>query len=189
MRFIGQCLQSSRWWSHGFLNGSKGTDTSHWLPLPQCMISAMRWQPFLIPLTKTRQSSNRRDIELACITHMWGRILCYSFLASCAVQLVQYPCTFCAIPTNSEHMPATVVVTSTWAFVKRTAVTIRSLYASTMTLKGRYLTHWGRDKMAAISQTTRSNAFCWMKMLEFRLIFHWSLFLRFQLTIFQHWFR
>ena len=51
------------------------------------------------------------------------------------------------------------------------------------------LTHWGRDKMATISQTTLSIAFSWMKMLEFRLNFHWSLFLRVQLTIFQHWFR
>ena len=48
------------------------------------------------------------------------------------------------------------------------------------------LTHWGRDKMAAIIQTTLSNAFSWMKMLEFRLKFHWSLFLRVQLTRFQH---
>ena len=45
------------------------------------------------------------------------------------------------------------------------------------------------NKMAAIQQTTLSNAFSWMKMLEFRLKFHWSLFLRVQLTIFQHWFR
>ena len=37
-----------------------------------------------------------------------------------------------------------------------------------------YLTHWGRDKMDAISQTTFSNAFSWMKMHEFRLRFHWS---------------
>ena len=51
------------------------------------------------------------------------------------------------------------------------------------------LTHWGRDKMAAISQTTFSNAFSWMKMYKFRLRFHWSLFPRVQLTIFQHWFR
>ena len=51
------------------------------------------------------------------------------------------------------------------------------------------LTHWGRDKMAAVSQRTLSNAFSWMKMLEFRLKFHWSLFLRVQLTIFQRWFR
>ena len=51
------------------------------------------------------------------------------------------------------------------------------------------VTHWGRDKMADIFQKTFSNAFCWMKMSEFRLIFHWSLFLRFKLTIFHHWFR
>ena len=46
-----------------------------------------------------------------------------------------------------------------------------------------------RDKMAAISQTTLSNAFSRMKMLEFLLRFHWNLFLMVQLTIFQHWFR
>ena len=50
------------------------------------------------------------------------------------------------------------------------------------------LTHWGRDKMAAFSQTALSNAFSWMKILEFRLKFHWCLFLRVLLTIFQHWF-
>ena len=51
------------------------------------------------------------------------------------------------------------------------------------------LTHWDRDQINAISQTTFWSAFSWMKMFEFRLKFHWSLFLRFQLTIFQHWFR
>ena len=51
------------------------------------------------------------------------------------------------------------------------------------------LTHSGRDKKDAISQTTFSNAFSWMKKFEFPLQFHWSLFLRVQLTIFQHWFR
>ena len=44
-------------------------------------------------------------------------------------------------------------------------------------------------QMDAISQTTFSNAFSWMKMFEFRLKFHWSLFRRVQLTIFQQWFR
>ena len=51
------------------------------------------------------------------------------------------------------------------------------------------LTHWGRDKMADIFQTTVSNAFSWMKMFKFRLRFQWSLFPRVQLTIFQHWVR
>ena len=51
------------------------------------------------------------------------------------------------------------------------------------------LTHWGRDKMDAISQTTFSSAFSWKKMLEFRLYFHWNMFLRVQLSIFHHWLR
>ena len=50
-------------------------------------------------------------------------------------------------------------------------------------------THWDRDKMAAIFQTTFSHGFSWMKMYEFRWTFHWSLFPGVQLTIFQHWFR
>ena len=52
-----------------------------------------------------------------------------------------------------------------------------------------WLTHWGRDKMDSISQTTFSNVFSSMKMYGFRLTFHWNLFLGVQLTIFQHWFR
>ena len=50
------------------------------------------------------------------------------------------------------------------------------------------LTHWGRDKMAGIFQTTFLNAFSCLKMYEFGLRFHWNLFLWFELTIFQHWF-
>ena len=52
-----------------------------------------------------------------------------------------------------------------------------------------HFTHWGRDKMVTVSQTTLSNAFSWMKMLKFWLKFHWSLFRRGQSTIFKHWFR
>ena len=52
-----------------------------------------------------------------------------------------------------------------------------------------WLTHWYPDKMAAISQAPFSNAFSWMKKYIFRLWFHWILFLRFELRIFQHWFR
>ena len=51
------------------------------------------------------------------------------------------------------------------------------------------LTHWGRDKMGAIFQTTSSSGFSWIKMYVFRLTFHWNLFLVVQLTIFQHRFR
>ena len=37
--------------------------------------------------------------------------------------------------------------------------------------------------------TTISIVFSWKKIFEFRLRFHWILFPRVQLTIFQHWFR
>ena len=51
-------------------------------------------------------------------------------------------------------------------------------YFQTHLCQWKCLTHCGRDKMAAVSQTTLSKAFSWMKILEFRLRFHWSLFLR-----------
>ena len=49
--------------------------------------------------------------------------------------------------------------------------------------------HWGRDKLAAIRQTTFSNAVSWVKMYERRLKFHLTVYLRIQLTLFYHWFR
>ena len=53
----------------------------------------------------------------------------------------------------------------------------------------RVLTHLPLDSLAGKWQTTFSNAFLTMKICEFQLIFHWSLFLRVKLTIFQSWFR
>ena len=61
-----------------------------------------------------------------------------------------------------------------------------TLWRSSVTIAS---THWGRDKMADIFQTTLSNAFSWMKMYQFRLRFHWSLFPRVKSTKFHPWFR
>ena len=65
---------------------------------------------------------------------------------------------------------------------------VRRLTASGTSQSG-ILTHLPLDKMASISQTTFSNAFSWMINLILRFKFHWSLFLRVQLIITQHWFR
>ena len=62
-------------------------------------------------------------------------------------------------------------------------------HASFVARHSTLLTHWRRHKMADISQTTFWNAVSWMIMLEFCLGFHWSLFPRFELTIFHDWFR
>ena len=61
-------------------------------------------------------------------------------------------------------------------------------YSETWEVVGWLLNTLGPRQMALISQTF-SNAFSEMKICEFRLIFHWNLFLRVKLTIFQHWFR
>ena len=50
------------------------------------------------------------------------------------------------------------------------------------------LTRWGWDKMAAIWQTTFSNAFSWMKFSVFLFEFIWNIFPGIQLSICQHWF-
>ena len=57
------------------------------------------------------------------------------------------------------------------------------------TIQSHGLTHWGRDKMAAIFQTAFSNAFSWMKIYKFWLRFHWNFFPRVQIITFHHCFR
>ena len=51
------------------------------------------------------------------------------------------------------------------------------------------LTHLPLDKTAPFLQTIFSGVFSWMESFVVWLIFLWSLFLRVQLTITQHWFR
>ena len=66
---------------------------------------------------------------------------------------------------------------------ERTRANVINLIPNARDLTEYFLTHWGRDNMAAIFQMTFSNAFSWMKMYELRLRFHWSLFLSVPLTI------
>ena len=54
---------------------------------------------------------------------------------------------------------------------------------------GNILTHFPMDKMDAISQTIFSDEFSLMKRFVLWSKFHWSLFVRAQMTITQHWFR
>ena len=60
------------------------------------------------------------------------------------------------------------------------------LFWQTVSFPSSRLSHWGRDKMAVIFQTTFLNTFSWVKMYEFRSRFHLSLFLSFELRVSQH---
>ena len=76
------------------------------------------------------------------------------------------------------------------------------LVESSLTLNYRYVAmHWttighchtkhnkAEAKLPPLSQMTFSNAFSWMNMYEFCIKLHWDLFLKFELIIFQHWFK
>ena len=87
---------------------------------------------------------------------------------------------------NNKHI--TWPTCHNWAGMGALAASIHFIVALFWPILA-YLTYWGRNKMAAISQTMFSNEFSWMKMFEFRLRFHWNLFPRVQLAISQHRFR
>ena len=82
------------------------------------------------------------------------------------VDALMCPCTL-RPGQNGRHFPDNILVfvnENVWISIK---ISITKLV---------WLAHWGRDKMDAIFQITFLNAFSWMKMYEFRLKFHWSLF-------------
>ena len=98
------------------------------------------------------------------------------------------------VPMNTDQFAGTNRKTSSISHTKSQHLNVSCILLQLSSLNPlkpghEVLTHWGRDKMDAISQTTSSSGFSWMKMFEFRLKFQWSLFLSVQLTIFQHWFR
>ena len=80
---------------------------------------------------------------------------------------------------HRAHHDVAVMKVSTVPADGQALLPVASTSASTVMRKIRscmHLTHWGRDKMVIICQTTFSNGFSSMKMYEFRLKFHWSLF-------------
>ena len=84
-----------------------------------------------------------------------------------------------------------------WSGVRFASLLSQTHVHSTLVMQGcviyhvvcDHLIHCGQDTMAASFLKTFSNAFSWMKMHEFRLRFHWSLFLRLDLILLHHWLR
>ena len=100
-----------------------------------------------------------------------------SWIRSIVLSNLSFIDTWSCCDTNRSHITSSTISKCIYWFF------------SNIDFQLRLFTHWGRDKTAAISKTTFSNVFSWMKIYEFRSRFHWSLFLRFKLTISQHWFR
>ena len=53
-----------------------------------------------------------------------------------------------------------------------------SHFVPTTSMCSTQLSHWGRDKMTTVSQTTFWNVCYWIKMYEFWLRIHWGMFLK-----------
>ena len=131
-------------------------------------------------IAKTLSLPIRTYCQLAKITEIWIKMKKFSFkelLWKCCLQ-------------NVSHF---VQMSSSW-LEHQEEMTCVNYYEHMDGLKhwsdvSFALTHWGRDKMDAISQTTFSCAFSSMKTAVFWLNFHWNMFARVQLTIIQHWLR
>ena len=121
-----------------------------------------------------------------CLVDNWNGWTVALYPLNCSNETYIY--LFCRVPVSKASKLVDIRYggrpdqsNSTWAIFVRMMIWDTLIWQS--------LTPWGRDKMAGIFQTTFSNVFSWMKIFEFRLEFHWSLFVRFQLTINQHWSR
>ena len=146
-------------------------------------------------LLQARHDWNTMSLSQLCHynikTYIYGSkfksVTDWFFLPDCHIyhSLVAYTCQ----STVSLRLETVTVTVDEHTELQRCCSTLLRLDQTDSIYPPMVLTHWGRDKMADIFQTTFSNAFSWMKMSECRLRFHWSLFLRVQLTIFQHWFR
>ena len=96
----------------------------------------------------------------------------------------------CTNPLNSNNevnvMAADVLMTKG---ARTSAVMILIKFVrNTVDLVWAELTHWGRDKMVAILQTTYSNSFFFYETVEFQIKFHWNIFLRDRFTMSYLWF-
>ena len=131
-----------------------------------------------LPSTGSRKETLRNMGKwITCIQHWWYLTTANDYVTSC----IQY----CILKCDRSDATWTIYhltksshnwVLEQWHLVHGVSRLSPLLYFVTLTCWDLLtaLTHWGRDKMAAISQTTLSNAFSWMKMLDFRLKFHWS---------------
>ena len=156
----------SIWWRHHEIN-------LHVYPLVQWWLA-----PFIYALTPVSPIYASHRVKLGMLAPVGGcRHLILLDVSNCAC--LQRIVLFAGRGSSSAHPKSTDIKANE---IYRQVSNIKSP-------KSQLLTHWGRDKMAAIFQTTFSHAFSWMKMNDIRLKFHWNLFLMFQLTIFQHWFR
>ena len=84
----------------------------------------------------------------------------------CAGGIIIYMVKLTMVLHNS-HISTTITIRTTPTQTSPTQTIPTKDITDPFHITSSTLTHWGRDKMDAISQATHSKAFLWMKMLEF----------------------
>ena len=163
----------------------------------------------LVPYLKTSNFlfKSNADENKFCTSSSYSCLTCSLTTFSCVMSVCLISAILARSAVTSSSSDWLVSASSHWTWVWMLALSSASLSVTCFTSCRRNMvrgngfkfkffiasawsiTHWGQDKMAAIFQTTFSNAFSRMKMYKFWLRFHWSLFPRIQLIIFQHSFR
>ena len=94
---------------------------------------------------------------------------------------------------NQDHILSCLLSLTIWPYTVRARKQVVGVMSNfdriPVDLPWCRLPHLQLDKMPAISQMIYSDAFSWMKKFVSCLNCHWSLFLRVQLKMNQHWFR
>ena len=93
-----------------------------------------------------------------------------------------------SVETTDNNGDVTVPVDRSQLYSDPGSIHLRHRNSDSKQVGINILTHWGRDRMPAIFQTTFWNGFSW-NLYKFRLKCHWSLFLGAEITIFNHLFR
>ena len=136
---------------------------------------------------------NNRDLNQGLL-HLWSKFGDPSLNGSRVIARTSKWLTHTRTHTRTQAM--TIPEGQNWPRVKRGCRRILHIWSPKEITDISHSPHLAQDinsspldKMADISQTILSGAFSWMKSFVFWLKFHWSLFLKVQLTISQHWFR
>ena len=126
------------------------------------------------------------SLPLCIVKHPYNTAIVLSSIST--ILIVSLPSCIVKHPYNTAIVLSsisTILIVSLPICIQSNILITRPLFTLEHS-KGHSLSHWGRYKMAAVSQTTLWSAFSWMKMSAFLLRFYRRLFLRVQLTIFQH---
>ena len=138
-----------------------------------------------MPFKGTRHGNGVADGAVAKLLQLWQHASAL-WRHAVWIRIVTSHNAWMGYEYSLQNMNRTKGDSQTWSSPPRN----NGAYAIIQNITSRqWLTHWGRDKRAAIFQTTFSNGFSWMELYDFRLKFHGISFLEFELTLFQHWFR